>query len=137
MEMLSASVKFIIILVLTFNLLCCEEQEILAQDVIDPLPDSINQTTEQRTFEDSSSLDVGIDSLMKLIEMKQEEFQALEQQLQQKSIELAEKEREFTKIETDIRMIHDNSSLLFCVGLVLFIGGAIFFLVIRKPRAKN
>ncbi|HEX9974254.1 MAG TPA: hypothetical protein VGD14_19450, partial [bacterium] len=110
MEMLSASVKFIIILALTFNLLCCEEQEILAQDAIDPLPDSIAQTTEQRTVEDYSSLDVSIDSLMKLIAMKQEEFQALEQQLQQKSIELAEKEREFIKIETDIRAIHDNSS---------------------------
>jgi len=137
MEMRSASVKFSIILVLTFNLLCCKVQDILAQDVIDSLPDSIAQKTEQQTNEDYSMLDVGIDSLMKLIQLKQEESRALEQKLQQKSIELAEQEREFKKIETDIRMIHDKSSLVFFIGLILFVGGAVFFLVIRKPRAKN
>ncbi len=137
MEMRSASVKFSIILVLTFNLLCCQVQDILAQDGIDSLPDSIAQKTEQQINEDYSMLDVGIDSLMKLIELKQEESRALEQKLQQKSIELAEQEREFKKIETDIRAIHDNSSLLFFAGFALFFGGLVFFLRTRKSRAKR
>jgi hypothetical protein len=139
MEMRSASVKFIfiLILILTFNLLTCENQKILARGKIDFLPDSIVQQPEQLPGEDHSSWDIGVDSLLKLIEIKNEEFKALEQKLTQKSIELTEKEQEFVKIEADLRTIHDKSSLLFFIGLGLFIGGCVFFLATRKSVSKK
>lgn len=137
--MCSASVKFnfILILILIFNSLPCENQKILARGKIDFFPASVVQQPEQRIGEHYTSLDISVDSLSKLIEIKKEEFRALEQKLKQKSIELTEREREFVKIEADLKTIQDKSSLLFFIGLGLFIGAGIFFLATRRSVSKN
>lgn len=139
MKMRSVSMKFIftLIFILTFNLLTCDNQEISAWGKFDFHPDSAVPQPGHLPGEDHSSWDIGSDSLLKLIELKKEELQALERKIAQKSIELAEKEQEFAKIEADLRAIHDNSTLLLFIGLGLFIAGYIFFLATRKSAKKT
>ena len=129
--------KFIIIFVLIVNVLNSDEPELLARNAIDTAPDSIAQKTEPRIDEDYSLQNVSIDSLIKLIATQKAELNALEQKLHEKSIELAEKEREFSELDAGIKAIHDYSSLLVSVVSGLFVAGLIFFLIKRKLRAKK
>ena len=136
-EMRVTLAKFIIIFVLIVNVLNSDEPRLLARNAIDTAPDSIAQKTEQRIDEDYSLQNVSIDSLIKLIATQKAELNALEQKLHEKSIELAEKEREFSELDAGIKAIHDYSSLLVSVVSGLFAAGLIFFLIKRKFRAKK
>ena len=98
--------------------------------------DSIQTNVQELMLSNQSEIEENINSLMNLIKEKEAELKKARHEMKLKSVELAQKEEQLLKIESEIKQFRKMCYFIVVVGLVL-IGIGLFLILTRKKSRQK
>ena len=129
--------KFITILlsVMLLPFLNCQKSDQTMTTVEKFKPDSSGADEQKSLSASQSYSEVSADSLLKLMQAKEEELQAIAARLKQQSVDLAAREKQLQILESDLKAFRQVSYFILITGLVLIMMGFIF--IVRRAKNKS
>ena len=82
-----------------------------------------------------SEIEENINSLMNLIKEKEAELKKARHEMKLKSVELAQKEEQLLKIESEIKQFRKVCYFIVVIGLVLI--GIGLFLILKRTKSRQ